>query len=247
MWWWRLWWRRRRGWWWWWPCLVIYDPPAGNEPNLLNQAIMVGEYFYMISWYDNMISYTFVGLQDTSIWQGILQYLGLFRFHIIFIWCLVCNRQGFIVGNFGVNTNYLKSNCNFSRSIRLKSIAWMCQGCTNRCSLAAGLRGNEERMRKWRGNGEEMEREWGNGEKISSFFLYILPLYPFPISKLVTFCRKMLNTAFLSQMSQNTEHTRYEEIILASAEYLPSLLIPSLSAQILWFRFQIPCIWWSLP
>ena len=24
----------------------------------------------------------------------------------------------------------------------------------------------------------------------------------------------MLNTAFLSQMSQNTEHTRYEEIIL---------------------------------
>ena len=76
------------------------------------------------------------------------------------------------------------------------------QGCTNLCSLAAGLRGNEERMRKWRGNGEEMEREWGNGETISSFFLYILPLYPFPISKLVTFCRKMLNTAFLSRMSQ---------------------------------------------
>ena len=46
------------------------------------------------------------------------------------------------------------------------------QGCTNRCSLAAGLRGNGERMRKWRGNGEEMEREWGNGEKISSLFLY---------------------------------------------------------------------------
>ena len=126
MWWWRLWWRRRRGWWWWWPCLVIYDPPAGNEPNLLNQAIMVGEYFYMISWYDNMISYTFVGLQDTSIWQGILQYLGLFRFHIIFIWSLVCNRQGFIVGNFGVNTNYLKSNCKISRCIRLKSIACIC-------------------------------------------------------------------------------------------------------------------------
>ena len=40
------------------------------------------------------------------------------------------------------------------------------QGCTNRCSLAAGLRGNEERMRKWRGNGEEMEREWGNGGRM---------------------------------------------------------------------------------
>ena len=69
------------------------------------------------------------------------------------------------------------------------------QGCTNRCSLAAGLRGNAERMRKWRGNSEklrklrgigekmrkwreneemerkwenweEMEREWGNGERM---------------------------------------------------------------------------------
>ena len=38
----------------------------------------------------------------------------------------------------------------------------------------------------------------GNGERffryISSFSLYFLPLYPFPISKFVTFCRKMLNT-----------------------------------------------------
>ena len=32
------------------------------------------------------------------------------------------------------------------------------QGCRSRCSLAAGLRGNEERMRKWTEN-EEMERE----------------------------------------------------------------------------------------
>ena len=75
-------------------------------------------------------------------------------------------------------------------------IVTSCQGCTNRCSLAAGLRGNEERMRKWRGNGEEMEREWGNEEEmerkwgngerltlyISSFSLYFLPLSPFPNS-----------------------------------------------------------------
>ena len=53
-------------------------------------------------------------------------------------------------------------------------------------------------MRKWRENEE--------GERftlyISTFSLSCLPLYPFPISKFVTFCRKMLNSAFLSRMSQ---------------------------------------------
>ena len=73
----------------------------------------------------------------------------------------------------------------------------------NRCSLAAGLRGNEERMRKWRGNGEEMEREWGNEEEmerkwgngerltlyISSFSLYFLPLSPFPPSLSISYIK----------------------------------------------------------
>ena len=86
---------------------------------------------------------------------------------------------------------------------------------------------NEEKMKKrriWREN-EEMEREWGNGMRewrkgdrftlnISSFSLYFLPLYPFPISKVVKFCRKMLITALLSRMSQKTYHKRYEKIIL---------------------------------
>ena len=54
--------------------------------------------------------------------------------------------------------------------------------------------------RKWREN-EEMER--GN----------FIPLYPFPASKIVSFCRKMLNTALLSQMSKKTYHTLYEKII----------------------------------
>ena len=49
------------------------------------------------------------------------------------------------------------------------------QGCATCCSLAAGLRGNGERMRKWRENeeierrwreNEEMDREWGNGQRI---------------------------------------------------------------------------------
>ena len=60
-------------------------------------------------------------------------------------------------------------------------------------------------MRKWR---ERFTL------KISSFSVYFLPLYPFPISKIVTFCRKMLNTALLSRMLQKSQHTRYEEIIL---------------------------------
>ena len=79
---------------------------------------------------------------------------------------------------------------------------------------------------------EEMKREWGNEEETerkgrenaemergslynSSFFLYFLPLYPFPISKIVSFCCKMLNTALLSRISQKkTWHMRYEKIIL---------------------------------
>ena len=49
------------------------------------------------------------------------------------------------------------------------------QGVTTRCSLAAGLRGNGERMRKCRGNGErmrkwreneEMERKWRENEEM---------------------------------------------------------------------------------
>ena len=51
------------------------------------------------------------------------------------------------------------------------------QGCTNCCSLAAGLRGNEERMRKWRGNGERM-RKWRENEEIHSQDFLILCLFP---------------------------------------------------------------------
>ena len=39
------------------------------------------------------------------------------------------------------------------------------QGCRSRCSLAAGLRGNGERMRKWKEN-EEMDRKLGNGQRM---------------------------------------------------------------------------------
>ena len=39
------------------------------------------------------------------------------------------------------------------------------QGCRSCCSLAAGLRGNGEIMRKWREN-EEIERKWRENEEI---------------------------------------------------------------------------------
>ena len=55
-------------------------------------------------------------------------------------------------------------------------------------------------MRKWRENAE-MERFT---VYISLFSLYFLPPHPFPISKIATFCRKLLNIALLSQMSQKT-------------------------------------------
>ena len=71
-------------------------------------------------------------------------------------------------------------------------------------------RENEEMRRKWREN-EEMERDWlstfPHSLSISSLFLHFLPLFPFPTSKCVTFCCKMLNTALLSRMSQKSQHT----------------------------------------
>ena len=70
------------------------------------------------------------------------------------------------------------------------------QGCTNRCSLAAGLRekwrGNEEMRRKWRKN-EEMERDWlstfPHSLSISSLFLHFLILSPFPPSLSISYIK----------------------------------------------------------
>ena len=86
------------------------------------------------------------------------------------------------------------------------------------CSRAARKwRENEEVRRKLREN-DKMERDWlstfPHSLSISSLFLHFLPLFPFPTSKCITFCCKMLNTALLSPMSQKSQHTRYEEIIL---------------------------------
>ena len=88
-----------------------------------------------------------------------------------------------------------------------------CQGCKTCCILASRMRenGENEKMKK-------MVREWGNGERFTLFispFSFFFPLYPFPISNIVSFCRKTLNTALLSRISQKkTWHTHYKKIIL---------------------------------
>ena len=78
------------------------------------------------------------------------------------------------------------------------------------CSRAARKwRENEEMKRKWREN-EEMKRKWRENEEmereIHSQDFLILCLFSPSLSisyiKFVTFCRKMLNTALLSRMSQ---------------------------------------------
>ena len=79
---------------------------------------------------------------------------------------------------------------------KAKRLCWN-QGCTNCGILASWLLENGERMRK-----RERFTPY-----ISSFSLYFLPLYPFPISKIVTFCGKMLNTVLLSRVSQ--KHLTY--------------------------------------
>ena len=71
--------------------------------------------------------------------------------------------------------------------------------------VAAWQLGCGKMEREWE-NEEEMEREWGNEDRFTLYIfpLFLLPLYPFPRTKIVWFCRKMLNTALLSQMLQKT-------------------------------------------
>ena len=56
-------------------------------------------------------------------------------------------------------------------------------------------------MRKLRENEEEMERKWRENKEMEKDSLSTFShfLYPFPISKIVSFGRKMLNWALLSR------------------------------------------------
>ena len=61
-----------------------------------------------------------------------------------------------------------------------------------------------------------MKRKWREIHSLYFLIIYFfsIPLHPFPISKIVSFCRKMLKRALLSRMSQKTYHMRYEKIFL---------------------------------
>ena len=74
----------------------------------------------------------------------------------------------------------------------------------------------DRELRKWRGNGERL-RKWRENEEMGrdSLSTFSHFLYLFPLSKVVSFWRKMLNTALLSWISQKkTYHMHYEKIIL---------------------------------
>ena len=94
------------------------------------------------------------------------------------------------------------------------------------------MRENGEGMRKWR---ERFTL------KISSFSVYFLPLCPFPISKIVKFCHKMLSTALLSQIPQKTSHTRYEKIILGRIRCEKAPLVVTAFGNSWWFSVGQEC------
>ena len=78
-------------------------------------------------------------------------------------------------------------------------------------------RENGKIKRKWREN-EEMVRKWGNEERFAlyiSLFSFFPPSLSISYTKIVSFCRKMLNTALLSLMSQKKLNIRaMKKIIL---------------------------------
>ena len=57
-------------------------------------------------------------------------------------------------------------------------------------------------------------RKWREIHSLHFLFISSLSIHFLYISKIVSFCRKMLDTALLSRMSKKTYHTRYEKIIL---------------------------------
>ena len=93
-------------------------------------------------------------------------------------------------------------------------------------------------MRKW-GENEEMERDLR--ATIPHFLFFFLPLYPFPISKIVSFCHKMLSTALLLQIPQKTSHTRYEKIIVGRIRCEKAPLVVTAFGNSWWFSVGQEC------
>ena len=76
-----------------------------------------------------------------DLFRGVSFFISLCELVIIFRWGTCCNLwPSLLAMSPEICTSWL--------TLRWINIIIIIQGCTNRCSLAAGLRGNEERMRK---------------------------------------------------------------------------------------------------
>ena len=97
-------------------------------------------------------------------------------------------------------------------------------------------------MRKSRGNGGRM-RKWREFHSLHFLILSLFPpslLISYIKISCITFCRKMLNTALLSRMSQKNIPTRYEEILLGQfrCEEAPQV-VPACNCACLFSAFFV--------
>ena len=146
-------------------------------------------------------------------WSSCLKFANAFwlkeKVHLSF-WEL-CNRVSFLDISYTFNLHYdcwchIGAVCDLTR-VKLSCFlgdAGLHKLCQPGSLAVRKWRENEKKKRKRREN-KEIERNWGEYEEmerftLSSFSLYFFPLYPFPISKIVSFCHKMLNTALLSRI-----------------------------------------------
>ena len=114
------------------------------------------------------------------------------------------SRASFVLTIFSEKRNVLPKFWNIltkiheSRNIKVGFF----QGLASCASVPAWVWENGERMRKWRGNRERMRKS----REIHSLRFLIFSLFPPSLSisyiKKCHICRKILNTALLSRMSQ---------------------------------------------
>ena len=79
------------------------------------------------------------------------------------------------------------------------------QGCTTCGSLAAGLQGNGERMRKWRGNGQILDNEEMEQDLLSTFphLLFIFSLFiHFQIKNCLILAQNVKNGTFVANVTK---------------------------------------------
>ena len=139
----------------------------------------VSIYRFIAAQYVTFINFYFWWNQD-SLWcakialSEILQHLLYFA-HFYFLHLWYCCTITFFTVCFCSALNFLHLQL-FAPISQFVLIALARQGCTNCGNLAPFLRGNGERMRKWRGNRERMGKWWGIGLRSTPYYLFISSL-----------------------------------------------------------------------